>query len=334
MTVQRTGTLPQLWQILASHPVVERQLRAYRYCGTPRVVMAALSADGHHGLLVEINARESGVIPEELTGESAGALTAALSAFDPDGCGARRFVHVQCLDHDADQAFDAFCVLLEERARTVPVARALKECSEEFRRLLTGDRAAPSPKAVGLLGELLVLGALVDRDPDLVEAWVGPSGGRHDFRRGATAIEVKTTLRSAAKGRTVHISDIDQLEPPAEGRLFLHLVRLERVMDGDVSVDSLTADIAARLIGDGHASFLRCIDDIDIDDSDRRATYVVRELAAFEVREGFPALTPGHLVGGSLVPGVSRVSYDLALESAASFEVPVGEALAAMGRAS
>lgn len=323
MTVSDRNPLPQLWSVLTSSPPVGDRLRVLGYRSSPRTVLAALSSDGLHGLLVELASRESAGIPEELSVEQGGTLMATLTALDPDGTGPRRFVHVQCRDHDADQAFDAFCELLEQRVRSVPIGRALRECADEFRRLLAGDAEEASPKVVGLLGELIALRSLVERDPLLIDAWVGPAGGRHDFRRGDRALEVKTTLRSAAKGRVVHISDIDQLEPPVGGTLFLHLVRLERVMDGATSIESLTGEIAGYLGAEARTTFLGTLEGMDLTPAQRRGTYALREQVTYEVRAGFPALTPAHLVGGALIPGVFRVAYDLALESAAAFEVPV-----------
>lgn len=330
MKLAEKSGLSGLWSLLASRAPEQGRLRAYRFKDAPRIVFASLSEDSHRGLLVEVGEREALAIPGALLAAGSGALAASVRAYDPDGVGPRRFVHIVCGDHDADQAFDAFCELFELKARSVPVGRALAECMEEFRRLLSGDQGEATSEEIGLLGELIALRAMVTSSPGLADAWMGPSKGRHDFRRGNVAVEVKTTLRSAASGRTVRISDLDQLEPPEGGRLFLHLIRLENVQNGDLSIDRLVEEIGRHLDSTTLANFERTILSMEVAPLAARRTYSLRESATFEVRQGFPAITRSHLIGGCLVPGVTKVSYNLALENAAEFQTSFDEVMTAM----
>lgn len=80
---------------------------------------------------------------------------------------------------------------------------------------------------IGLYGELLVLGALLDAGiaaPDAIEAWRGPLDGLHDFELGTGSIEVKSTL--ATSGFPATIWSIEQLDDTVRQPLFLAGIRL------------------------------------------------------------------------------------------------------------
>ena len=101
---------------------------------------------------------------------------------------------------------------------------------------------------VGLYGELVVLEDLLRVHRASVKCWTGPFGGRHDFSGRRFALEVKSTLTRVSK--TVHISGIEQLMPPASGSELglMHLV-LER------------AGAAGRTLGDLLESITALTDD-------------------------------------------------------------------------
>ena len=106
----------------------------------------------------------------------------------------------------------------------------------------------PSEAPVGrarlaaVFAELLVLRDVVRVDPiSRVDSWVGPHGARHDFRRGQVALEVKTTRAHTSRDVTIHGED--QLEPPDNGTLHLHFVRLEEVPGTGETVQSLVDDL-------------------------------------------------------------------------------------------
>ena len=130
--------------------------------------------------------------------------------------------------------FEHFVAAVADRVLTVPAdpARALRDVLEKWRQFLipSGWRRVGRDKLAAVLGELLVLRDIVRADPiGRVDSWVGPFGGRHDFRRSdTTALEVKTT-------RVAHVSRGDYPRGgPARARrrmgtLHLHFVRLEEV---------------------------------------------------------------------------------------------------------
>lgn len=324
----RIGRLRAAWEVLGGLPQRTEGLRVYALEEAPRFIRATLSAAAERGLLLGVDLGERISIPRALRAGNGAALESEVAHFEVPGLGERRFIHVWCRDHDANQAFEAFCALLWRSVGSEEVTTALARCNEEFRRLLAVSMERGSGTTIGIVGELWVLRELVRREPSMVFAWSGPKGARHDFRRGVVAMEVKTTLRSEARDRRVRISDIDQLDPPADGSLYLCLVRLEQAMDGSLGVTSLVEDIRACLTPDGAVAFEECL--ASLGELDGTSRFELREQVAYHVQGSFPRLTTEKLTSGALEPGISHVSYDLSLEIARDFEVPIDTAFEAL----
>lgn len=300
--------------------VVERGLKA----------LATLTRDGHRGLLLIPERSETLTIEAGLREQEGAALVAEIAHFSGSEVAAGRGIHVCCQDHALDEAFTMFCALVCIRAISGPVAQALSASFEEFRALFGASQIRLTPDVVGLVGELLWLDRLSKLAPTAACSWVGPSGSRHDFRSGQTAVEVKTSLRSASQATRVRITSLDQLVPPDGGRLFLHAVRLERAAKGEVSLRVLIDGIRRQLSHDLLEYFdnqLAEIGDLGkaLDDA-----FSVLSQETFEVRDGFPRLVPESLAGGSLAAGVASVSYELLLDFALEFRVESDVAVALM----
>jgi len=229
-----------------------------------------------------------------------------------------RHLHIRCLDRSLDDAFLAFGAMFCDRLVATPVPEALVECLAEFRRLLVDKDARLS--IPGLLGELLVLERLAMVDPTAVRLWQGPRGDRHDFRCANVSLEVKTTLRADAASQRVRISSLDQLDPPRDGRLFLHLVRLEQVENGQLTIDSLLKRIEASLAPGERAALADLLAMVGIF-SRSEPRFVLLSEESWEVTDRFPRLTASRLSRGCLDPGVTAVSYDLDLTAAADCTV-------------
>lgn len=325
------GMVRAAWNALNGLPRRKGGLHAYDLADDPRPVRAVLGTSGYRGMLFGLVAGEQVRIPAALHSSSGAALVCEVAPFQAPGVEGRPYVHVWCKDPSVNQAFEAFCAMLWRTAAEGEMTTALSQCSEEFRRLLAVEQDVHPRSLIGLVGELVVLRELVEYQPSLISAWTGPAGSRHDFRTGSVAAEVKTTLRSQSKDRTVKISDIDQLDPPVGGSLYLWLVRLEQAMNGALSVTALAADIRTHLDPAGESVLDGCLQKWDGQDWSK--PFELREVKAYHVRDGFPRLSASMLSRGSLDPGVSNVSYSLSLESACSFEVPVNVAIEAMGEA-
>lgn len=102
-------------------------------------------------------------------------------------------------------------------------------------------------ETVGLLGELVVLEALVSRCPTMSIGWEAPDNGLHDFYLGGHSLEVKTSLRASSQ---IYISSIAQMENEGLDRLDLIHVRLFESAQGR-SVAELISDVSANLPNEG-----------------------------------------------------------------------------------
>lgn len=237
---------------------------------------------------------------------------------------AGRQLHIWCRDDSVIDAFAAFCVLLCRRVEVDPPAKALLTCLDEFRRLLAGTSDAAGTGVMGIVGELLLLDQLLQRDRTAIRLWQGPRGGRHDFRGPGCALEVKTTLRSDAADLRVRISSIDQLDPPENGKLFLHLVRLEQADQGDLSARELQARIETKLPSGEVAALRSLVGRNELPDHPRFA--LLQEMT-WKVDSRFPRLSVTHLLKGKLEPGVGGVSYIVDLSAASDCLVDRDSAL-------
>ena len=228
------------------------------------------------------------------------------------------FADIVCPDPALRDAYDhLLAAMLEAVARKPDDPRgACLDTLGKWRHLLrsAADSGASTTKLAGLVGELLVVKEIVAADPGRrIDVWAGPTGGRHDLRRGTTALEVKTTLSHTERRTTVH--GIDQLEPPA-GNLSLVLTRLEPVADGPLNV----VDLAEDIIGlgaparDVYERMTRSGSPAGSAEHHRAVTFALREQLWYAVDNGFPRLTKASLIDGTLPDGVKDVTYDIDLD--------------------
>lgn len=179
---------------------------------------------------------------------------------------------------------------------------------------------------VGLFAELWFLEHwLLPLGRDVVEAWAGPLGDRHDFRWEAASIEVKATAVSADRAAVHRITSLDQLADPVCGVLHLFSMRVTLDVMGqhslNGSIDRLRGALAGRpevlllfeerLAAAGYSPAHR-------EQYDSRLRVRAEEL--YRVDEDFPRLTPGTF-GDSLPPGVGEISYTLDLAACAAWRI-------------
>jgi hypothetical protein len=178
-----------------------------------------------------------------------------------------------------------------------------------------------SPQEVrGLFAELTFLIELLSRSSSssfAITAWLGLEKSHQDFIFGNTAVEVKSL--SGAERNAVRISSEDQLESLNDA-LFLRIYRLSNLVDamGAQSLNEIVSTLQASLVGDD-----------SLDAFDRKLSkygyaplpeydeprFVITEVRTFRVEQGFP-----RLIRSMLPSGVTKVAYDIKLETIAAFE--------------
>ena len=195
-----------------------------------------------------------------------------------------------------------------------------------WHRLLQGGRESrlSDEEQKGLIGELLVLERhllpILDAT-DAVRCWTGPLDAPHDFEISRVHVEAKAHGSSVPR---ITISTELQLESSNVDTLFLHVTEVVSAVEGTANACTLN-DIAkrARSMIAGHdmvavelfeerigmAGF-RWTDDY----SDK--LWLVAGESLYEVREGFPRITPAMFPGG-----VGNVRYAISLPDCETFRV-------------
>ena len=204
-----------------------------------------------------------------------------------------------------------------------------------WHRLLRGGRAGRlgDEEQKGLVGELVVverhlipvLGAL-----DAVRCWTGPLGTPQDFEISRVHVEAKAQGASAPR---VTISSEHQLQSGPDDTLFLHVTEVVIAAEGTAGAFTLTetANRLRSMIGEQDMvavdRFEERLGAVGFDwkhDYSDRPWLVVGE-SLYDVREGFPRITPEMFPGG-----VANVRYTISLPDCEMFRVTSGVLKAAV----
>jgi hypothetical protein len=170
---------------------------------------------------------------------------------------------------------------------------------------------------MGVYGELWVLRQMVAEDPlRRIEHWVGPDRAMHDFRRGAVAVEVKSS--SARNGRTVEIHGSEQLAAPTAGCLYLVYVGLRESSAG-MTLRELINDLQG--LGVDPTDFEQLLARTGISEASDTRPFEVREELWYPIDETFPRVVPTSFIGGRVPEGILNLNYQLDL--AGSYPAPL-----------
>lgn len=293
-----------------STPTTNHDLEAHEVAGGSGVWVARDNSDHHH-LLVKVGDYN------DLDLEETHGLQVKIGRHRIAGRNDAPYIDLVCLDAGAVATFAA--VASDIAAATVPTDLADRPAAvvgavRSWRWFWGVDPSHMSTRdAVGLFGELWFLNRWAGISASSVEAWVGSHGSRHDFQWPTSSVEIKT---KASGGAMVHaIENLEQLEDPETGDLYLYSLRISRDLLAANSVNSLATATIRRLQSQPHASaaVLEKLASRGYTPADRGAsavTYRVLEEALFQVADDFPRLTRSSFPGG-LPHGVTTVAYQL-----------------------
>ena len=297
-----------------------RSSRTSLSLGDREVQVAIDRAGARHLLVPHADA------PDERTIWRNRALSLSRSTLVGDDGRTATWLVLRCKRADAEEAFTRLCAQIVGRLVDMPGSTITERCIavlKEWQELF-GGLGTDEESLTGLIGELLLLLRLARIDPHAAwEAWEGPRGGRHDFRRATAAVEVKATLRSTA--RIVTINGLDQLAAPAGGTLHLLFTRLERVPGGANTLASLVEQLTELEIPKG--DLLDLLEDMGHSPDTRSTAFETRESRLYAVEGTFPRMTRESFAGGACPAGVSAVTYSVDLDHAAVLEPAAEEAI-------
>ncbi|WP_172826242.1 PD-(D/E)XK motif protein [Mycobacterium colombiense] len=212
------------------------------------------------------------------------------------------------------EAYSLIAAVVDDLRAGRPFHIATARALAAYRDLLALRGRLSEEKAIGLIGELLVLEHLVQTidESTAVDAWVGPRSEEHDFVLHDLDAEVKTTLNER---RSHVIGSENQLQPSRARPLWLVSIQLTRAgaaTDGFaltdvvhrvlVALTTTTSIVAAHLRRVGWHE-----DDADL----YTEKYIWRSSpAAYLVDRRFPAVTRRLLDEGLVRPElVGHVTY-------------------------
>lgn len=313
---------------LAQAPTAGHGLRVHALDATDGKIQLGLDEEGREHLLVEsprAPARQSGIV----------AITTVhrqLTIGDPP----RRYLDVTCEAAELVEVFDHFVAAVAERASgsDSDLGALVDTVLDRWRSFFEATGAPPAPETItGAVGELLLLREIAVKDPaDVLATWVGPRGGRHDFRRGAAAIEVKTSRSHTS--RVVSIHGVDQLLEPDGGTLHLQFVRLEEVAGQGVCISDLIDDLAD--LGVPRLGLLEVLVDAGIPpaalNSVGATRFQIRERLTLPVDDAMPRIVPATFADGKQPAGIVDIRYRVDLDHVEprALTEPAYEALVAL----
>lgn len=272
-------------------------------------VLYAIDSEGLYHLLVPL-APEVDVASDR---RSAGVHISARELNEEGRTG--RFLDVACQKHHLREVFIHLADEMVQELRThpsQPVSTCLRILSR-WRELL-GRETLPllSEEALaGLFGELWHLREIVSISAAALDAWVGPTGARHDFLRRSTALEVKTTMKIDEQRFEIH--GIDQLSPPADGWLYFAATATESCEQSGESVPQLVADL--RQQGVDPLTLMSKLAAIGYRTADEHyystRQFKVVSARLYQVDESFPRIIRTSFAGDRLPARIARISYTI-----------------------
>jgi hypothetical protein len=304
--------LTTMWTLLADRPAkLLRTGKVSLHLGG-RPFTAALDVEGSRHLLIPV-----GSATDQPGLWRSATIAVSRRNLRGDDRLTRTWLDLHCRRPELDGVFARLAAAVAESLAAVHLDSIEEVCLSVLGdwRDLFGSGRPQGESVTGLLGELLVLERLANVDRvQALASWTGPEGGRHDFRRGTHAIEVKSTTRRI--GKFVQIHGLWQLLVPDDGDLHLAFIRLERVPGGSLSIATIVRRLAS--LGLSVSTLAEVLVDAGIGDmagEPANVAYELREWTWYLVGPGFPRIVPDSFPGATLPAGVTDISYGIDLSS-------------------
>jgi hypothetical protein len=210
---------------------------------------------------------------------------------------------------------------------------ALRSTLSKLSSLLGAPESMSRERELGLFGELLVVGGLIDAlsAQRAIQAWRGGQAEEHDFGLPGMDLEVKTT---SGERRTHWVDSLTQLVPTIRRPLWLVSHQVTAAGSGDgrtlpALVDLLRGRLGTGEIRDGFENGLAGSGWEETDQDHLTTVWTRRTLsAAFAVVDDFPRLTPDSLRQGQApIDRILDVRYRIDLDGLTN-HLPVPDVIA------
>lgn len=230
---------------------------------------------------------------------------------------------------DVVGAMDAEAAIGSDAHRLLRVFLGRVRAWQEFMR--KGAQTLSAEAEIGLYGELVTLGAMIDAGASpstVVAAWVGPLDSPQDFQLGTGAVEVKTTL--ATVGFPARIGSLEQLDDSVRQPLFVAGCRLKQLAQGQRLPDMI-ASLRSRVSADAEATALLSDRLVAAGYFDAHAEGYVRRLDPEDIRLLEVTATFPRLVQATVPSGVTKAVYEIDLDKVAGARLDIAAALKKLG---
>jgi hypothetical protein len=186
-------------------------------------------------------------------------------------------------------------------------------------------RLLSRPEQEGLIGELTLIGSLLDLGHEeglILSHWLGPEAAAQDFVFPNVSIEVKVS--APRPNATLLVSNLRQLDETLVPALFVALVSFEEE-SGGLTLPQVVHSLRARFSG----SRLRLFENRllktgyrDEDSSHYAQAYLSNGFSWFAVRGDFPRLRRSEINGN-----ITDAQYQVRLDALLPFQVEEGQVL-------
>lgn len=280
----------------------------------------------YKNLMLEIGPIKNAWLPQGFQKPRIKGLSVALKSLEKlPGSDVTLLLELQ--QNEAVDVFSVFvarvCEELDGITKPELAVKAVITLIEKWKEFFAGGSDILSDeRQTGLYGELYVLQYFSTSGVDVgktIKAWTGSKKTSQDYEFGAVAVEVKST--AAVDATRVNITNSRQLDDTGLDHLFLSHVLLDARQGEEKTlpklIDSIrqgiqkyspeaSLDFEEKLLAAGYQ-------DKHAEQYSNR-TYSERELVFYNVTEGFP-----RLLVDNLPVGVTKVSYEIALEACHGF---------------
>lgn len=307
---------PESWRPLPARSDIYAELVAE---AIPDMSGAFLAVD-HDGVRHLLLAVESDTAP--ISDERSRGIRAVTRPLSVQGRSERHFIDVLCAVGTGQDVFNLVATaILENVQRGGDASEVVLSTLARWRRFwnVAPESGLTNEEVRGLFGELWFLAFwLLPHGHDQIGHWLGPTGARHDFQWPALAIEAKAT--TSVRGHVHRINGLDQLEPPANGRLHLFSLRLREETTASNSIVTLIENIGSKLKDDSEAldAFEARLMQTGYSavENDRYSELRFRVIneRLYEVGGGFPRISLASFADG-LPAGIEHVEYEINLDA-------------------
>ena len=259
-------------------------------------IVFGISSEGNRHLLIELGPAED----IAFTSLAWDGLVVNLTTLGAKGIDSSQWVDLECTDNVYERTFRALCrdvldrLPLDATSSIDAVVRVLTDWARFWKQPPSLSRSSE----IGLIGELLFLRdwLLPLHGDNAVSMWTGPSGLVHDFSSPSMSVEVKTASGYASAPAHT-IQSLEQLTPPATGRLYLLSFQIFEDTLGALNLGGMTREISQSLAPGAQGLFEESLARISLPLELPDTNWRLVRSGLYEVDETFPKITRESLQG-------------------------------------